>query len=418
MNVSTPIDLGDNARSLAPAAPEEVGLSRRALEHIDAKLAEFIDAGELAGTVTLVARHGRLVHLHAQGRKDLASGEPLKTDTIFRMFSMTKPVTGAAMMILYDRGLWRPEDPLSKYLPSFEGVAVFDGLDADGQVKTVAPDHAPTMGELMTHTAGLSYGFMPDDPIDGLYRAARIWEQPSLGAFADVIAGLPLAYQPGAEWKYSVAMDIQGAIIERLSGLSLPDFMHDNLFAPLGMADTSFFVPAKDVDRLARLYRWGGSRGLIIAEAASLGSNHLSPPRVPSGVGGLVSTAEYYAKFSQMLLNRGEFAGRRYIEAASVDLMTTNHLSAKLLAGGYGIAHHQFRPGFGQGYDCAVFHDPAAAGMPVGKGTFQWDGAAGTWFWCDPENDLLFVGLIQRFLDPQAPQLQALTQRLVAEALL
>ena len=416
MNIATPIDHSDDARILAPAAPEEVGLSRGALEHIDAELAKFIDKGDLAGTVTLVARRGRLVHLHAQGHKDIASAEPLKTDTIFRIYSMTKPVTGAAMMILYDRGLWRPEDPVSKHLPQFKDVRVFDGLDADGKARTVASEHEPTLGELMTHTAGLSYGFMPGDAVDDLYRAAKIWGQPSLDAFATKVAGLPLVYQPGSQWKYSVAMDVQGAIIERLSGLSLPDFMYENLFAPLGMTDPGFFVSAEQLERLATPYRMSASRGLIPADISVMGFDHISLPSVPSGGGGLVSTAVDYAKFAQMLLNKGEFAGRRYIEAASVDLMTTNHLPPELMTGGFGIGYQYMRPGFGQGYDCAVYCDPEAAGMPVGKGTFQWDGAAGTWFWCDPENDLLYIGLIQCFADMNAPALQVMTQRLIADA--
>ena len=217
------------SRDLAPATPESVGLSTAGLKAIDAYLQGVVDEGTLAGAVTLVARHGKTVHTSVMGKKDLASGEPLALDTIFRIFSMTKPITGVAMSILWDEGLWSPDDAIAKHLPAFEGVRVFDGLDAEGKAKTVAPDHAPTMRELMTHTAGLSYGFNPQEPLDKLYQTAQVWQSPSLAVFADKVASLPLAYQPGSKWVYSLSMDVQGAIIEKLSGQTLPEFMRTRI---------------------------------------------------------------------------------------------------------------------------------------------------------------------------------------------
>src|SRR5690348_394740 len=200
-------------QALPTATPDSVGLSRAGLQRIDALIARLIERGELAGAVTLVARHGKVVHTSAQGWKDKHAGEPLQLDTIFRIFSMTKPVTGTAMAMLWDEGRWSLDDPIEKHLPEFKGVRVFDGLAADGTPKTVAAEHAPTMRELMTHTAGFSYGFNPEDPLDKLYIGQKIWESGGLKEFSEKLARLPLAYQPGAKWLYSLSMDLQGAII-------------------------------------------------------------------------------------------------------------------------------------------------------------------------------------------------------------
>lgn len=402
-------------RVLEPAEPEAVGLSAEGLARIDATLQTMIDEGQLAGAVTLVGRRGRLVHTRAMGAKDLESGAPLATDDIFRIFSMTKPVTGAAMMILYEAGLWRPEDPISRFLPALADLHVA-ARDIRGELVRVAPDHPPTMAELMTHTAGFSYGFDPDDPVDALYREANPLGAADLADMVERLADLPLHYQPGAEWRYSLAMDVQGAIIEVLSGQSLPEFMRTRIFEPLGMADTAFHVRPGERARLGTCYRMSARRGLVPLEQPLLGADYDAPPALALGGGGLFSTAADYARFAQMLLNKGEFGGARILQPSSVALMTRNHLSPEIMAGGFGVGFQQIRPGFGYGFDGAVFTDPGLAGVPVGKGTYQWDGAAGTWFWVDPVNDLLFVGMIQRMALPGSPALQAITQTLMAEA--
>ena len=398
------------------AAPEDVGLKREGLAAIDAYLQGLVDQGELAGAVTLVARHGKVAHTSVIGKKDLASGEPLKLDTIFRIFSMTKPVTGAAMSILLGEGRWAPEDPVARHLPEFEGVKVFAGLGDDGAPKLAAPDHAPTMRELMTHTAGLSYGFNPEDPLDKLYQGAKVWQSGSLAEFAGKVAALPLAYQPGRKWLYSLSMDVQGAIIEKLSGQSLPDFYRTRLFEPLGMVDTAFHTPPEKQSRLATLYRWAPEETRLKATRNVLISrDYDAPPALAVGGGGLVSTATDYAKFDQMLLKGGEWRGRRIVDEDALKLQMSNHLSDAIMAGGFGIGLQQIRPGYGHGFDGAVFTDPDAAGVPVGKGTYQWDGAAGTWFWVDPVHDLLYVGLVQR-LGENSPALQKTTQTMMADA--
>ena len=404
------------ARDLGPATPEEVGLSSEGLAKVDASVQRLIDRGVLAGAVTLVARHGRVVHTNAMGLKDIESGEALSTDTIFRIFSMTKPVTGAAMMILHDQGLWSPDDPIAKHLPEFEGVTVFAGLGADGAVRTEDPGHPPTLRELLTHTAGFSYGFNPEHPVDALYRDAKVWRSASLAELSQRLATVPLMYQPGSQWLYSLSMDLQGALIERLTGQSLPDFMHERIFGPLGMTDTAFHTPPDKRHRLATLYRKSESRGLAATESPNF-PDYAEPPAVAYGGAGLVSTAADYARFAQMLLNGGELAGARILSPEAVKLQTSNHLPQIMLETGYGVGQQMIRRGFGYGFDGAVFTDPEAAGIPVGKGTYQWDGAAGTWFWVDPTNDLLFVGMIQ-LMSTTAPPTQAMTQKRMAEAIL
>jgi CubicO group peptidase (beta-lactamase class C family) len=404
-------------RALSPAAPETVGLSSDGLARIDAALQSLIDEGELAGAVSLVARRGRVVHTRAMGLKDLRTGEALSVDTIFRIFSMTKPVTAVAMMILYDEGLWRPEDPIGRHLPALAALDVA-GRDIEGELVSLAADHQPTIRELMTHTAGFSYGFDPEDPIDALYRELNPLGSASLGEMVDKLARLPLAFQPGSQWRYSLSMDIQGAIIEALSGQSLPEFMRTRIFEPLGMVDTAFHTPPDKRHRLASLYRMSATRGLVEMDKAFLARDYDAPPGLAMGGGGLVSTAADYARFAQMLLNRGALDGVRIIETASAKLMMSNHLSDEIIGGGFGVGFQQIRPGYGHGFNGAVFTNPGAAGLPVGRGTYQWDGAAGTWFWVDPVNQLLYVGLIQRMALPGSPPLQAITQTLMAEALL
>jgi CubicO group peptidase (beta-lactamase class C family) len=393
---------------LSEGSAEALGLSAAGLARVDAALGELIAAGELAGASLLVARHGRVVHRALLGLKDLAAGEPLARDTIFRIYSMTKPVMAAAMMILRDRGLWSPDDLLAKHLPEFADVRMLDGSP---------PATPPTMRHLMTHTAGLSYGFDGADPVDRAYFQAHLWQSENLAEMMRRLAALPLAYAPGTQWRYSIAMDVQGAILERLTGRTLPDFMREEIFAPMGMVDTDFFVPAGKMARLAKVYRRNKRGMLVELEGPMLRRDATRIPKVPSGGGGLHSTIDDYARFAQMLLKRGELDGVRILSPEAVALMTANHLSEDLAAGGFGIGQQQLRPGFGYGFNGAVIYDPPLAGSKVGRGTYLWDGAAGTWFWIDPQNDLLFVGMIQR-MDERCPPVQPMVQTLIGEALI
>jgi CubicO group peptidase (beta-lactamase class C family) len=392
-----------HAIDMTPVKPESVGFSSERLERLHALMQQAVEKKQIAGIVTILARHGRIVDYRSYGVRDMASGAPMTKDTIFRDYSMTKPITGVAMMILYEEGKWLPSDPISKYIPEFAHLKVYKGVDADGKMILVDPDHAPTMRELMTHTAGFTYGIFGNTPVDAMYRDQRILASHNLQEMIDKLATIPLLYQPGTKWVYSVSMDIQGYIVEKLSGQSLPDFMRDHIYQPLGMKDAGFYVPAEKRNRFATLYETAPDGKLVPTVVGSGGmSDDLTPPALPSGGGGMVSTAEDYYRFAQMLGNKGTLNGMRVLAPATMHLMTSNHLSPSLLAGGYGIGLQTMRPGFGYGYDGAVVFDPPDANLPDGKGTFFWDGLAGTWFWVDPTNDIVFVGMIQRihFADP------------------
>ena len=395
----------------ARTQPEAVGLSTPGLARIDEMLSGLIAEGQLPGAAVLVARRGEVVHRSVQGLKNLARGEPLALDTIYAIFSMTKPVTAVAMMILYDEGRWQPDDPIARHLPEFTDVRVLGG---------VAPHHAPTMRELMIHTAGFGYGvgLGPHDETDQALVDAGIWQAADLVEFAGRVAAVPLAYQPGEKLRYSLSMDLQGAIIERLSGQTLPDFMRTRIFQPLGMIDTDFYVPRDKLGRLATLYHMYGVTELTVLDHPAWRRDGLAIPALPSGGGGLYSTLDDYARFAEMLLGRGALGGVRVISDAAARLMMSNHLSGALLVSGFVAGVHRFRPGYGYGFNSAVFYDPALAGSPVGRGTYQWDGASGVWFWVDPENEIVFVGMIQRMLQEGMAPLQAMTQALVAEACL
>jgi CubicO group peptidase (beta-lactamase class C family) len=346
-----------------------------------------------------VHNHGKVVDYRTYGLKDMAAGSPMTKDTIFREYSMTKPVTGVAMMILYEQGKWLPMDPIAKYIPQFEHLKVFSNVDGDGKPILADAAHAPTMRELMTHSAGFLYGF-GKNKVDDLYKDAKPLESANLEEMIDKLAKLPLAYQPGTEWQYSMSMDTEGYIVEKLSGQSLPQFMHDNIFAPLGMKDAGFYVPAEKRARLATNYR--NDQGKLVPTQAEGGApkDYAEEPPLASGGGGLVSTAEDYYRFAQMLANGGALNGVRILSPETVKLMTSNHLPQELMTGKFGGGMHVMRPGFGYGYNCAVITDPGEANLPDGKGTFFWDGAAGTWFWVDPTNDVVFVGMIQRMTSP------------------
>lgn len=407
------------SRDLAPATPESVGLKPEGLENIDAYLRDFVDLGTLAGAVTLVARHGKTVHTSVMGKKDLESGEPLAMDTIFRVFSMTKPVTGVAMMILLDELLWSPDDPISKHLPEFEGVRVFDGLDADGQPKTVAPDSPPTMRELMTHTAGFSYGFNPEDPLDKLYIDAKVWQSASLADFIRKLAGIPLAYQPGTKWVYSLSMDVQAAIIERLSGQSAPDFYRTRIFEPLGMTDTSFGTPTEKLDRLAALYAYDAATGRAVRDDERAKTAR-SRPRFLSGGGGLVSSAADYNRFSQMLLREGELEGVRLLGPRTVRYMTENHLPGGVdleEIGQKSFSETRYNGvGFGLGFSVVV--NPAKHKVLSSLGEFAWGGAASTAFWVDPKEELtvlFFTQLMPSSSNHIRPELKQLVYQSIVD---
>jgi CubicO group peptidase (beta-lactamase class C family) len=411
--------------ALPKGKPQEGGFNAERLKRLDDHMQSMVDRGQIVGAVTVLARHGRVVQARAFGRRVLG-GDPMPMDAIFRIRSETKPVTGVAMMMLYEQGLWRLDDPISKYIPEFANLKVAKGVDEAGQPILAPVSRPPTMRELMTHTAGFAYGLAndPNSPADQAYFRAEVLQSSSLNDLVQKVSGLPMFAEPGQLWRYSVAADIQGYIVEKLSGQSLPVFMQERIFTPLGMKDTAFYVPEEKQGRLAALYDADPATGQLIPAVEGAWRDVSKPPAAPLGGGGLVSTAGDFSRFAQMILNKGELDGVRILKPETVALMTQNHLPEGFVVttnGTTGVLAPAARPfpfaaGMGYGIDMAVAIDPAASGAPVGPGTVSWGGSAGTWFWIDPANDLFFVGMIQR-LGGVGPGLDAQSRSLVYQAI-
>ena len=372
-------------RDLAAAAPESVGVSTERLKRLDAGMKGLVDDKRLPGVVTLLARKGKVVHFTAHGKKDLGLPDPLAKDSIFRIYSMTKPVTGVAMLMLYEEGKWRLDDPVSRYIPEFAKLVVYVGENPDGTPKTEPARRSMTMRELMTHTAGLGYGLVGAHPVDKLFLKANVLDPAEpLSTMIGKIAGLPLLAQPGTRWSYSSAVDVQGYLVEKLSGMSFAQFLETRLFTPLGMKDTAFHVPAAKLARVARMHREDDSGALVPSDRES------DPTAVPKGAfggHGLFSTATDYARFAQMLLDGGELGGVRILAPRTAEMLRTNHVLAEPLK--------TMRQGQGWGLGPQVILDAAASGEPYSDGSFHWWGIGGTWFWVDPVKEIVFIGMIQ-----------------------
>ena len=393
------------ARDLETVDPSAVGVSAKRLERLAAGMQGMVDGGKLAGVVTLMARGGKLVHVHVAGVQDVESGAPMERDSIFRIYSMTKPITGVALMMLYEEGKWRLNDPVSRFIPGFADLQVHDGDRANGEPRLVDAERPMTMAELMSHSGGLGYGLGTANHVDRLYREQRVLNaDESLQAMIDKLSNLPLLAQPGTRWYYSIGVDVQGYLVEKLSGQPFAEFLQERIFDPLGMVDTAFYVPEEKLDRVALIYGEGDDGGL---ERFDMGPTRTGMPAGPSGGGGLWGTADDYLRFTQMLLNGGELDGVRLLAPRTVEMMATNFLSPEALA--------TMRPGQGFGLDFATVHDPAAAGEPYAKGTYYWGGAAGTWFWIDPQTDLTFVGMIQH-RGTAVREVQGISRNLVYQA--
>lgn len=413
----------ETAAGLDAAQSRQV-FAAEGLAELDTAMAGFVRDGEIVGMSTLLIQGDEEVAFNAYGVQSRSTGAPVTRDTLFRIYSMTKPITAVAMMILYEEGRWSLDDPITVHLPEMARLRLVTGEDAEGSPSLSPTSRAPTMRELMSHTAGFSYGNPADPrPANAMFRAVDALSATSMDDLVARVASAPLLAEPGTEWNYSISSDLQGAIIERLSGQPLEVFLEERLFGPLGMTDTGFTVSTENAGRLADLYITDPrtDRPVPVSEApstmlAALARDYTIAPSVPSAGGGLVSTIGDYARFARMLANGGELDDRRILTRESVILMGTNQVpeAALGLPNANNIA---FGPALGYGLGVMVVTDPTLGHFPEGRGTMSWDGAASTWFWADPENDIVFVGMVQRMGGPIRLRLQARSRELVYSAL-
>ncbi|MCC6266147.1 MAG: beta-lactamase family protein [Dehalococcoidia bacterium] len=390
-------------------SPAELGLDAKRLSYLDAHLQRYVDEGRLAGTLVLVARRGEIGHFAAAGLADIARKTPMKRDTIFRIYSMSKPITSIALMQLYERGLMQIDDPVEKYIPEFAGLRVYT-MGTHPAFMTRPTNRAMTVRDLLSHQSGLTYGFLARTNVDAAYRELEVdagGKPRTLKGMIDALASLPLEFSPGESWNYSVATDVCGYLVDVISGQRFDDYLQANIFGPLGMVDTGFHVPAAKQPRLAanysvsaagtlRLESTGGIAPLNLVDDPAT-STYLKPPTYLSGGGGLVSTATDYFRFAQALCNEGEFEGTRIIGRKTLELMTSNHLP-----GGADLMHHALGrwaettfSGIGFGLGFSVTLDPAQAQISGTPGEFAWGGAASTAFWVDPIEGLVVVFMTQ-----------------------
>ena len=386
----------------AIARPEQVGLSAPRLDRIGTWMDRLVESGKLAGLSTLVFRRGEIAWQRSTGLANLATGAAMADDTIVRIYSMTKPLTSAAIMALYEEGRFQLDDPISRFLPCFAEMRVFTG-GSRGKYDSTPAARDITFRDLLTHTSGLTYGFMEASQVDAMYRHGGVDFQTEEASLQDVVAraaAMPLLFQPGSQWSYSIATDVLGGLVEAISGQPFEQFLHHRIIAPLGMTDTDFHVPAEKLPRFAANYAAGpavaptlpGKLTLIDDPATS---RYARPRQLCSGGGGLVSTAADYLRFCRMMLNRGELDGQRILGRKTVELMTANHLGGDMADMGQARFSESSYLGIGFGLGFSVMLDPAKAQILGSPGEYAWGGAASTAFWIDPAEDMAVIMLTQ-----------------------
>lgn len=360
----------------------EVGLSRSMLAEFDSYLDGSVARAEAPGYVFMLLRGDQLIHSHVTGFADWESRAPLQPDSIFTLYSMSKPFAAVAMMLLHEDGRWQLDDPVSKFLPEFEDIAALPGSKAT---------RGPTIRETFTHTAGFILGATPEERMATVESIS--WHKArSLTELIGRYAKMPLGYEPGSAYEYGVATDLQAEIVERLTGERFDLFLKRRVFDPLGMVDTGFQLSYEQSRRLARGHRLDLETGRLRAATPDEQIESI----FPMGGTSFKSTAHDFALFCRMLLNRGKLGNVQILTAESVDLMLANHLSDKFMEAVYPILHYRIGQGNGHAMNGMVCVDPARAGRPVGKGTYEWGGAFGAWFWIDPEHDIACIGMTNR----------------------
>jgi CubicO group peptidase (beta-lactamase class C family) len=396
--------------------PAEVGLNAARLQRIPGYFDGYIERKKLPCVACLVARGGQVAHLSVQGATEMGGRRAIDEETIYRIYSMTKPVTSVAAMMLFEDGLLRLDHELHRYIPDFQDVMVFDGGTAE-QPKLRKPDRPIMVRDLFLHTSGLTYGFLQQGPVDAIYRARKI-EYPQhtgdLKSFCELLASAPLAFSPGERWNYSNATDVLGRVIEVVSGMSLDEFLQKRLFGPLGMKDTFFHVPADKLDRLMACYwRNPANAQITLSDPAGAASSYAKKPNVFSGGGGLASTIGDYFRFCMMLRNGGQLDGVRMLSPKTLQFMTMNHLPGNRTIAQMGdkTFSETRMDGSGFGLGWAVTTDVIATAQPGSAGTYSWGGMASTYFWIDPVEDIIAIQMTQLMPSasyPIRPQLQQL----------
>jgi CubicO group peptidase (beta-lactamase class C family) len=386
---------------LAPttASPESAGMSKAAFDRIEAHLKQrYLDAGRFPGTQLLVYRRGKVVHSAVQGFADVERKVPIKDDTIFRIYSMTKPITSVAFLMLLEEGKVALDDPVHKYIPEWKNLGVFQAGTLPAFL-TRPPSRPMLIVDLLRHTSGLTYGFQQRSNVDAAYRELKLGEVEKAGTLESMIedlAKLPLEFSPGEAWNYSVSTDVVGYLIGKISGKPFEQFLQERILDPLGMTDTGFFVPASKAYRLAACYSADGKGGMTLQDDPTE-SSFLSPPSLISGGGGLCSTATDYLTFCRALLNRGELGGVRLIGPKTLALMTTNHLPGgrDLTEMSRSLFSEATYAGVGFGLGVSVMMNPQQTLIPGSVGEYAWGGAASTAFWIDPAEELIAVFMTQ-----------------------
>ncbi|HEY8979912.1 MAG TPA: serine hydrolase domain-containing protein, partial [Streptomyces sp.] len=370
--------------------PSEVGLDPKVLDRMDRYIAHEVTEGHLPGYLVSVARGGKVAHLTTHGHRDVAAGLPVESDTLWRLYSMTKPVTTVAALLLVEEGKLSLDDPVAHHIPSFAEPQVYVG--GSGRDMVTRPAEGPMLvRHLMTHTAGLTFAFYGTHPVDALYREARLDSSVApgtdLAGTVDVYASLPLQFEPGTEWNYSVATNVLARIVEVVSGQPLDEFLAERVFEPLGMPDAGFCVDDAQAERLSELYGETEDGGIQPVAGLPLRGR----PKFLSGAGGMVAGAHDVHRFAEFLRGRGELDGVRLLAPETVDLMTRNHLPGGVDMRTFGSRPSHDEPskdGLGFGLGVSVVIDPDRTKAPAGKGTYGWSGVATTTFWVDPEHDV------------------------------
>jgi CubicO group peptidase (beta-lactamase class C family) len=415
------VDTIKQAQALSTDDPAELGFDAARLGRVDTHLRRYVDDGRLAGWQVLVSRRGRPVLLTQYGQRDKEAGLPVEPDTLFRIYSMTKPLTSVAAMMLYEEGAFELNTPVHRFIPSFKDARVY--LRGNAAAPLTVPATEPVrIWHLLTHTSGLTYGFFHSVATDEAYRAAGYeWAWPDgvdLATACDTWASLPLSFQPGAEWNYGVSTDVLGRVVEVVSGQSLAEFFAERIFRPLGMTDTAFWAGEEEQKRLAVLYAMApGLPGPV--PYPPLGKFALSRPSLFSGGGGLVSTIADYHRFCRMVLNRGELDGARLLAPRTIAKMSRNHLpgGADLEEYGRPIYAETTYHGTGFGLGFAVVLDPVKGKSASNPGELSWGGAASTAFWIDPVDEVICVFMTQ-LLPSSTHPIRSELRQLVYQALM